>query len=233
MKNALLIIGILIISLAGCSAGYVVSADSIMFKANADKQYVMLSMVNGVGMDHPRFKEYSRYVERALRYHGYERVRNENEAGTAVMLFYGIGAPEIRERTYAEPVYGFTRGGHVQYDIATQGPEGTTFQSSTIYIQPRYSVVGADVWTLQEAYYLKTIVLEAYDLRTFRKTGKKALLWRTYVSSKGPQDTIREAFPYIVAGALEFFGTNDTGRRSIGTRNTKAQYIKGLRDMTK
>lgn len=230
MMRSLLLVAI-IISLAGCGARYSVSTDSVLFSEPTKKSYVIRSMINGVSATHPRFREYSGYVERALKYHGYTRTRDDKSADIAVMMYYGIGKPEVYRHTYTEPVYGFMERDEVRYDVTTQKLTGTEFTTGMIYIQPRYGIIGAETRTMSIEYYPKTIILDAYDLGAFRASGKSTRLWEATITSTGPEDTLREAFPFIIAGALRFIGTNETGKASISDDDDSVDYIKGTGPM--
>lgn len=227
MNRSFILVAILI-SIVGCAARYNVDTDSILFSEPKAKAYIMKSMINGISADHPRFQEYSRYVEKALEYHGYVRVSDENKADIAVMMYYGMGSPEVYRHTFTEPVYGFIDRDEIRYDVTTDKPTGTEITSGKIYMMPKFGIIGSEVKTLNINYYLKTIILDAYDLRTFRNTGKSIRLWETTITSKGPEDTLREVFPYIIAGALRSISTNETHKSSISASDEAVDYIKGL-----
>jgi hypothetical protein len=86
--------------ISGCTR-YRVIVDSLkddsLYTGN---NYILLSSIKDVDTNDLQFKEFSKYVIRALALKGYRQVGNIEQADMAVFLSYGIGQPEKEYYSY-------------------------------------------------------------------------------------------------------------------------------------
>lgn len=226
----LMVLGVL---LAGCAVTpqFHVRVDSL---ARADlgpkRSYVLLPGNKGANADDLQFQEYATYVHRALAARGLVHARRLEDAGIAVFLSYGIGDPQTHYYTYSLPVWGQTgySSSTTYGTLNTFGGYGT-YSSTTTYT-PTYGITGYSTHVGSATTYFRFILLDAYDLETYKRENKLAQVWRSTITSAGTSGDLRRVFPVMVAGAAAHLAAN-TGQTVdivLDEENPTVQYIKGV-----
>jgi hypothetical protein len=201
--------------------------DSISTSQTAfKKKYILLPGLKNVSQSDLQFKEFSRYIEKALNSRGYIKVEDVNDAEIAILVLYGISAPQ--STISSVPIYGQT-GISSSSTVGTISTFGSTstFSGSTYYT-PKYGVVGSMPVTRTK--YTRYLVLDAYDLDEFRESSKELEIWKTTVISSGRSGDLREIFPYLIVASTPYIGTN-TGKQvtvKIFKNDKRVLEIKGL-----
>lgn len=150
-----------------------------------NKTYYITSALQNVNDYDLQFLEFARYVENALSQKGYTRIENKEEADLLVRLAYGIGSPKTMTNTY------------------------TTSSGYSYPVGWMWFTVPPTTETVTETTYLRTLVLEAYDLKD---PNRRSQIWKTTVQSEGSMSDLRIVLAYMIAASSEHFGTN-TGKQ--------------------
>jgi len=218
----------LLFGCTGVTPVYFVRVDSINApQANLKKKYVLFSGSKDIAKTDLQFKEFSRYVIKALNSKGYVKVEDAKEAEIAISLLYGISAPQ--QRASSVPLYGQTgiSSSSTLGTISTYG--STSTYSGTTSYTPTYGIVGAIPVT--RTAYTRYLVLDAYDLERFKQSKEAVEVWKTTVISSGSSGDLRRVFPYLIVGATPYLGTN-TGKQvtvRLSADDPKVLAIKGLK----
>lgn len=167
------------------------------------KSYILLPGDNETPSNDLHFQEFAAYVDRALAYRGFVHVENSDEAVLAIYLVYGIGDPQQRVYSYSVPQWGQT------------GVRSATIHGDTISFTPDYGITGYATHVQSYTTYSRYVILDTYDLEVYRNQKEFKPLWRTTVTSTGPNDDLRQVFPALIAFSRNFFGTN-TGQKVEG-----------------
>lgn len=218
MKTAVLILGVFTIFtllLTSCATTptptavprtyYVVEVDSIALP-DADlgnKTYILSSAIKSVSDDDIQFKEFARYIEKALSKTGYKRVDSEN-ANLIIRFAYGIGQPKTETNTET-----YTTSTGYSYQV------GWTW----INVPPQTETV-----TTKNTTYERFLMIEAYDSKD-----RRSQLWRTTVKSKGWSSDLRVALPHMIAAAIYNFGTDTRGKLKTGMYGNAPQVLDIMR----
>lgn len=226
----LIALGVLV---AGCAVAqqFNVRVDSL---ARADfvgkRSYVLLPGNKGASAGDLQFQEYAAYVHRALAARGLVHARRVEDADIVVFLSYGIGDPQTHYYTYSLPVWGQTgySGSTTYGTLNTFGGYGT-YSSTTTYT-PTYGITGSSTHLGSATMYFRFILLDAYDLETYKQEKKLAQVWRSTVTSTGSSGDLRRVFPVMVAGSARHLATNtgQTVEIVLDKENAAVQYIKGV-----
>lgn len=199
----------------GCATGpmFYVNIDSISTpNANTKKKYILLPGLKDVKPTDLQFKEFARYVEKALASKGYIKVDNFNDAEIAIFLSYGIGDPKEHVFTYFLPVWGQT-GVLSSTTFGTLNIYGNhATYSGTTYYTPTYGITGYIPYTGSYTTYFRFLILDAIDLDEYKYSKKILQIWRTVVTSRGRCSDLRRVFPVLVAASKPYIGTN-TGKQ--------------------
>jgi predicted nucleotidyltransferase len=75
-----------------------------------------------------------------------------------------------------------------------------------------YGIVGSTTKYDSYTTYFRYCKIEAFDLKLLREGGVEKQLWSTIITSTGRSDDLRQAMPYMIAGARDYIAT-DTGRK--------------------
>jgi hypothetical protein len=194
--------------ISGC-VRFDVRIDSISSEeVGPKKTYVLLPGNQDTAAEDLLFKEFAKYVHRALAAKGFLPAVNVEEAKVVIFLSYGIGNPQ-------EHLYSYT-----------------TTESS-----PVYSTFGGEVGTIKSKTshvgsfrtYDRFILIDAYDLDAYREQKKLSQLWKTTVTSSGSSGDLRRVFPVLIAASRAYLGSN-TGRQvhlSLDEQDRRVLEIKG------
>ena len=204
---------------SGCGGRFYVGISSIRDSfSNSGIGYFLVPGDENVSINDVQFREYARYVERALQTKGYNRVSSPEEADLLLALWYGISQPQRS----SVPLFGQTGGG-TAHIMSTKGYVGS------LHTQPTYGMIG----TLPIRTFSRYFVLVAYDADSLIDTvGQDPVqIWETTVTSTGKSSDLRRVFPVMVAASYKYIGTN-TGQRidvEIYEKEKSVKFIKGLR----
>lgn len=181
---------------------------------NDGKTYYLASALKNTPESDLQFREYARYLERALEKQGLRRMQSIDEADQIVFLAYGIGDPQTVQYSYAVPTWGQTgvSGAHTSGAAFSFG--GMTKYSASTDFTPSYGVTGYVPVTGIVTYYFRFIRIDCFDLAAYRKDKKEHQLWRTDITSDGSSGDLRRVLPYMIAAAKPHLGS-DTGKQIL------------------
>lgn len=199
--------------IAGCGTHYAVTVDTLADRRPHGTRYVIMSGMRDVDVGDLQFGEFATYVDRALRAQGFVPATDKGEADVAIFLSYGIGEPNVVQYEESYPMYGqVSSGGNATATASTYDSGGGYSQTkATIYQPARYGVVGVGTRTVMDISYDRYIELSALDAVVAREANQYREAWRTTIRSTGSSGDLRQVFPAMLAGALQFIG-RDTGR---------------------
>lgn len=168
--------------------------------------------VEGILPTDLRFKEFARYVRKALTSHGYKYTDDPTQAEVAIFMNYGMGEPQTNYGAYSEPVITKVSGGTSTSSATTSGAGGTSHTIGTITEQDQYGVVGTETTVGTSTAYFSYLILTATDIHASIERQEIVKLWRTTATSEGSTGDLRRVFPVLVAAAQPHIGT-DTGQQ--------------------
>lgn len=194
------------------------------------KKYLIFSGMEDISPNDLQFKEFGRYVNRALKSQGFLPVKSVEEAEIAIFLSFGISDPKEEEYTYSVPIWGQTgvRSSYTQGSVHSFG-NTSTFSGRTTY-QPSFGITGTKTRTEKSITFLRYMVLNAFDFKAFKESEKEIQLWKTEVTSEGYSDDLRKVSPVMVAGAMPYIG-KDSGEKielNFNDRDPEVFRIKGI-----
>lgn len=197
---------------AGCAGTYNVAIDSISDKGAAAKtNYVLFPGTKHIGEGDLQYREYARYVERALASLGYNKAADMADADIAIFFSYGIGDPVTKQFNSTVPTWGQVGGSsHTSGTINTLGD--TSIYSETTTHTPAFGITGSAAQSISFTVYRRHIVLDAIDLEEYRATQTLKQVWKTSATSSGISGDLRKVLPVLVAAAKPHIG-KDTGER--------------------
>ncbi len=221
--------------LAGCAGmqptQFNVNLDSISRADSSSKRsYLLMPGNKDTNANDLQFQEYASYVHRALAARGFVQAEDFDSANILLFLSYGIGNPQNHQYTYSLPVWGQTGySGSTSYGtLNTYGGYGT-YSGTTTYT-PTYGVTGYTSNVGSYTTYFRFIVLDAYDVGTYKREQKLDQVWRSTVTSTGSSGDLRRVFPVMVAGVYNHLASN-TGQRvgvTLDETNPAVALIKGV-----
>ncbi|MCA1958793.1 MAG: hypothetical protein LDL14_09750, partial [Nitrospira sp.] len=207
-----------------------VDVDSISSEwLGAKKTYILLPGNEDTSAEDLQFKEFATYVHRALATKGFVRADSIEKAELVVFLAYGIGDP--KEHLDFAPGVGQTgvSSSTTFGTLSTYGGYGT-YSGTTTYT-PTYGVTRCTTHVGSYTIYFRFMLLDAYDLETYRKEKKFSQLWRATVTSTGSSDDLRRVFPILVTASKTHLGSN-TGQKVrvvIHEEDAAVLEIKGVK----
>jgi hypothetical protein len=227
---------ICLLVMAGCGLRFHVNVDSINSgNISAKDTYILLPGNKDISVDDLQFREYADYVIKALNSQGYRLAESFDEAGIAIFLAYGIGDPQDHQFTYSVPVMGQTgvSSATTYGTMSSYGGYGT-YSGYTTYT-PSYGITGYIPYSGTRRTYFRFMMLDAYDLNSFRNNEKTLQLWRTTTTSRGSSGDLRRVFPILVAASKPYIGTN-TGQQVkiiLREKDNAVLEIKGIAPRSK
>jgi len=177
------------------------------------------------GSDNPenqlQFKEYARYIEKILLSRGFQKATSIADADVAIFLSYGIGGPETRQYTYQMPVWGQTgvSSSNTYGTVSSYGSGYSTFSGTTTYT-PTYGITGYSTHIRSQTTFTRFMLLDAYDVATYKHKKKMLQLWRTDVVSVGKSNDLRVVFPYMAVAMEEYVATDTRGKVPVKIRQS-------------
>lgn len=198
--------------MAGCSILHgrmPVKVDSLANQnAMVYRHYVVLPADPALQRNDLVFQEFTRQLDRAMMQAGFIKTYAETEADLIVKMRYSIGAPEVSNIHYQEPVYGEVGTRAVTRIREIKTKDGKERIKETVY-EPIYDVVGYEEKVRQEINFTSQLDLEA------RHKGNDELVWQTHTTSTNGNNDLRYVFPYLVAGTQPYLGLSSGIVRTI------------------
>ncbi|HID69608.1 MAG TPA: DUF4136 domain-containing protein [Desulfobacterales bacterium] len=235
MRKSIVLLLLTVFLLLGCAIGpsFLVKVDSISIpEVISEKTFILLPGLKDVNSNDLQFKEYASYVERALTSAGYIKAKDFKDARIAIFLSYGIGAPKEHVYSYSLPVWGQTGvSSSTTYGTITSYGSYGTFRGTTTYT-PTYGITGYTTHIGSYTTFFRFLILDAVDLKKYRRSGKVIHIWRTTVTSRGSSGDLRRVFPVLVAAAKPYIGTN-TGKQLDITLTEQDKAVLEIKALTK
>ena len=216
MKKLLPTALLTLLAVTACSPQLAVKVDAIVNKdlTSEKKTYVLRSAMQEVTPNDLYFREYSRYVRKALQRQGFQAAQTSAKADMAIYFSYGISEGKIVHETYTRPVYATVGGHSIDITETERDASGTKRKTTkTIDIPFRREIVGVEQRTKTFEIYTAHMVLEATDSPDNEGediTGGRNRLWKTVVSTTSKMNDLRQIMPMMVAAAAPYMGA-DTG----------------------
>lgn len=230
--------------ITGCATSYDnrthygVTADGI---TNPDTEkgetFVIAPLNEGIDKSDLQFREYAKYVSRAMAAQGFIEGNDPLECDFILLLAYGISDPEERQVTYNQPIFGQTgvssktTTGNMYGSASTWGntTSGSANYSDTTTYTPSYGITGYIPQTVNITRYHRYIYLYAQDWREDVDSAKR-LRWKLHIDSTGSSGDLRKVFPVILSAAQQYLGQNTQGdiELKIFEDDPRINVIKGL-----
>ena len=209
----LVILALVVASGCATTPRFRVGVDSISSDAAPRKKtYVLLPSNNDTSAEDLQFKEFAAYVHRALGSQGFTVAPSIEQADITIFLAYGIGDPQRHQYTYAVPLWGQTGvSSSTTYGTLSTYRGFGTYSGTTTYT-PTYAITGYSMGAGEYTTYFRFLLLDAYDLETFKKENKLVQVWKTVVTSTGSSGDLRRVVPALVAASSQYLGKN-TGHK--------------------
>jgi hypothetical protein len=167
---------------------YVSSFGNSIFHPNST--FVIVQAVGGPSQDDPEFQEYAAYLEGILVRKGFKRASAPDTADFEVSLNYGISNASTSMTGSESGGMGYVwSNGLSTYNGRTSYAYDTTYQ--------------------------RTCQVVAYDLASYRVTGKMKQVWRTQMVSVGHFPDLRRVFPYLLAAGYGYLGMDSGEQQTI------------------
>lgn len=148
----------------GC-AHYEVMVSSINNNETAGNKVFVAPGMKDVAINDLQFQEFSNYIKKVLIKKGFAIVNTIDEADQVVMLVYAISGPQ--NYTANVPLWGPTGiESSTTYGNISSSGSNVHYYGSTYY-NKTYGITG--YVPVQETYYIRTIILTAYDWQLFKK----------------------------------------------------------------
>lgn len=206
-----------IVLLASCTTmggtRFLSNVDSLAHAdALAKKRYILMSGNKDVPAGDLQFIEYAGYIEKVLTGNGFVKAASIADADVVIFLSYGIGNPQTHQYSYSLPVWGQTgvSSSNTYGTLSTYGNMGT-YSGTTTYT-PTYGVKGYTSHVGSYTTFTRFLLMDAYDVATYKKDQKLNEVWKTTVVSVGSGGDLRVVFPYMAAAMKPYVGTN-TGKQ--------------------
>jgi hypothetical protein len=211
------LVALLALAITGCAAptSVRVTVDGMAApEAKSAVTYRLFPAIEGITENSLEWREYTAYLHTALAERGFKRVPPDVVPDMAILVWYGISEPQQEHYSYSVPIFGQT-GVSSSTTYGTLSTFGTTstYSGTTTYT-PTYGVVGATTHTGTHTIYTRGLDLVAMDLAHYLETGEPRAIWQTTLMSTGSSGDLRRIFPFLVAAAKPYFGT-DTGRQIV------------------
>lgn len=202
---------------------YYVNVSSISSGEDSGRRVAILPLDQKVSLDDLQFREFSRYLEKAMASKGYVVTQERASAQVFVLLGYAISDPQERQTTTIMPMTSYQSGQTVNSYAYSGGYSayGTATSSGT------YSTTYVPM-TSSYTTYTRLIKISAFDVRVSKEKPKQ--LWETTISSTGSSGDLRQVFPMMLAASMEHIGTNTRSEinTEIAERDPRIAEILGV-----
>lgn len=221
-----LLVVMALLLLSGCAKHIECQVNSFSNYANPKgNKYFILSANKDVPTSDLEFAEYARHIGTVLNKNGLQRVDSLDEASIVVFLGYGISDPKHTRYSYTIPEYGKTSGGSSSFSSTTFGQGGMYNTFGTINTQPEYGVTGYKQVSGVKTRFTGHILLDAYDLDTYKRTKELKPMWKIVVTSSGPKGDLRYIVPYMATSFDGFVGINSMGNVPVKVKTNDDRVI--------
>jgi hypothetical protein len=231
--NYLIVLVGVAVLVTGCGGGRTlgVNIDSISRPDSVGKlSYLLLPGNKDTDPSNLQYQEFAAYVFRALTLRGFSQTESLENADVVILLAYGIGNPLSHQYTYSIPVWGQTgySSSTTSGTVRMYGGYGT-YSGETTY-KPTYGITGYSTQVGTYTTYTRWVILDAYDVETFKLENKLNQVWRSSLVSTGPVGDLRQAFPIIIAASTSYLATNPgkTVKVKIKEQDPMVAKIKGV-----
>ncbi|MCA8901835.1 MAG: hypothetical protein KDA53_11350 [Hyphomonas sp.] len=217
---------------AAAPSYYVSAMSSVSAEAPAVGSYEIAPMDRAVAGTDAEFLAYAAYVERALTRKGLTPAAPGEQPDMLVLLRYGTGEPETHVRAAGRAEFDHlgmaAQGAAFSNAAASSGKSSSTFGGSGRSLAVPLSVNPA---TAREAVttYTHFILLDGYRAAAPQAADDWEKVFETDIGSTGTSDDLRQAFPYMIAAALDTIAT-DTGdviRTEISAADARLSLVRG------
>jgi hypothetical protein len=210
--GAAMMMAILVLS-CSTTKTMVLQIDSIgKAQYEAERSYIFMPTDKDVKSGDLRFMEYAAYIEKALAWKGYRKASNADEANIIIYVTYGVGEPKEHSYAYSVPLYGIINPPKLIGNPPPVSPGTPPGNPPFGSYNPVYGIVGSTTKYDSYTTYFRYCKIEAFDLKLLRESGVERQLWSTIITSTGKSDDLRQAMPYMIAGAKDYIAT-DTLRK--------------------
>jgi hypothetical protein len=234
MRKSLFFVVLSIIILSGCGRPFDVNINSISHPSllTTEKTCIVLSGMKDINSSDLQFQEYKSYIKRALEYKGYILSDDIEKAKMIILISYSISNPVQDTYSYNAPVYGQT-GISSAYTTGTVNSYG--HYSGTTTYTPSYGVTGYTTHVGTRYFYIRAIVLEAFDAKKTLQGQQEAQCWKTSITSTGSSGDLREVFPVMIGAATEYIGENTKKliHISLHENDKRVLWVKGNGNLEK
>jgi hypothetical protein len=209
MKKILLVALLCVLAaLAGCAHVYHVSIDAINTGQEiSGKTFVIVPGNADTGAGDLQFREFARYLSRALASRGYMAARETQAPDIEIYLAYGLGSPQARVRSYTVPVWGQTGTDITTTEQTTGNRQGST-TTTTTNVTPEYGITGYATQEENYTTYPKFVEIDAYSVKNAKPGDRMEELWKTTIHAEGKRNELRHVFPILIAAAAKYLGGN-------------------------
>ncbi|MCX6950970.1 MAG: hypothetical protein NTV51_02105 [Verrucomicrobia bacterium] len=213
----------LALAVGGCANSYQVKVDSLAKpRAEESISYKIVNKNPAVPEDSLRYKEAAGFVRTALSGKGMYEASDLEKADLVVALDYGVGPPQSRRETVAEPVYmnvpGRWRTERVQ--VGTDRNGNAIYQTVTTQDPPTTEFVGYREYVVTVTVYEKFLRLNAVENKPASEGRPPSEIWTVDVTSEGESRDIRKALPILAAASIDYVGKDSKGQKTIRIKDT-------------
>lgn len=229
MRLGVTLILALLLSACSLTPTYDVKVDAISAQAPFDLGTYRLEPSDGLEKGEDLvFKEFSQYVHQALKNQGFTRAEGDEAAAMTVLLDYGVGKPQVEQRSRAVPLYGRTGFHTVTETTHVTNDDGETKLIQRTTHAPSYGVTGYSNEMYSVTTYESFIELVAVDAVPNKSNKSANHLWQIVVTLQSPDDDLRYLFPIMMGAAQDHIATN-TGRKVTVTLEGDDQRVMSVR----
>lgn len=192
------------------------------------RNYFLLPLDRNVDLNDLEFKEYARYVHKALSARGFRRANSFDTADVHIFMSYGIGSPEDHAYSYNVPTWGQTgvSSSHTTASVTSFG-NSANVNSTTTYT-PTYGITGYETRNGTVTTYTRHLTIGGTDGNLYRQTGQIKEIWRTRIVSVGRSGDLRSVFPMMLAAGYDLIAKNSgqVVQRSLAADAPVAKWMR-------
>jgi hypothetical protein len=215
----------------GCANSYKVKIDSLA-KPNAEQaiSYQIRNKSSIVGEDSLRYKEAAGFVRTALSGKGMYEAPDGAKADLVVEVDYGVGPPQSKVETVAEPVYRVIPGRIVTQtvQVGTDRNGNPIYQTVTVQEPPTTEFDGYREYQVRVTVYEKYLKLSARENKPAVEGRPPTEVWAVDITSEGESRDVRKALPILAAASIDYVGKDSLGQKTIRIKdsNSDVAFVK-------
>ncbi len=214
-----------VVFVAGCATSTEVKIDAIARpKAEEAISYQIRSKNAALGDDSLRYKEAAGMVRTALSGKGLYEAPNPEKADLVVDLDYGVGPPQSKIETVAEPVYRVVPGRITTQtvQVGTDRRGNPIYQTVTVQEPPTTEFDGYREYQVRVTVYEKYLRLSASENKPAAEGRPPTQLWSLDITSEGESKDVRKALPVLAAASIEYVGKDSQGQKTIKIKDNSS-----------